>query len=179
MKFLSDLAKEGFSELVGTISSTVEGFTFDKDDKARFIEKMTGDLRAFELKLNENIVELERIDAERVANARALQIEALKQQSWLAKNYLYLLATVVILASLAFGIALMFYTIPEANRRTIEMFFDMFLFAGAMAVMNFFFGSSLGSKQKQEQLAKVDKMDLDETTEFLRTERQRRRSDKK
>ena len=87
-------------------------------------------------------------------DARDLQKSALLQNSWLAKHYLYILASLVILAAIGFGIALIYINIPEKNQRLVEMFADIFLFSGAIMVLNFFFGSSKGSMDKNSMLNK-------------------------
>ena len=92
---------------------------------------------------------------ENTKDARDMQRTAIGSSDWLTRNYLYLLATVIILGAVGFGIALFFVAIPEGNRRMIEMFADLFLFAGAMMVLNFFFGSSAGSKKKTDAMAKM------------------------
>lgn len=91
------------------------------------------------------LVELELADRE---NARALQMAALDQEDLFSKRFVYYLSSFIVVAATAFGILLFWVKVPEANKRMIEMFCDIYLFAGAMAVINFFFGSSLGSKQK-------------------------------
>lgn len=85
-----------------------------------------------------------------VQDARDMQKVALGQSSWLAKHYIYLLGTFILVSATGFGVALTFYVVPEENKRLVEMFADIYLFAGAMAVINFFFGSSIGSKEKDK-----------------------------
>lgn len=92
------------------------------------------------------LAELEQADKE---NARNLQAVALASESWLAQHYLYLLATVVVFAAIGFGVGLMFIIVPEGNKRLVEMFADIFLFGGAVMVLQFFFGGAFRNKQKQ------------------------------
>lgn len=92
---------------------------------------------------------------ENTKDARDMQRVAIQSSDWLTRNYLYLLASLVILSAIGFGVMLCFYTIPEDNKRMVEMFADIFLFAGAMMVLNFFFGSSAGSRKKTDTMAKM------------------------
>lgn len=81
-------------------------------------------------------------------NARAMQMAALDQTDLFSKRYLYYLSSFIIVTATLFGVLLFFVEVPEENKRLVEMFSDIYLFAGAVAVINFYFGSSLGSKQK-------------------------------
>ncbi len=81
------------------------------------------------------------IDVDR-ANARSMQVEIATSEDsgWLAQNFIYLMSTFVLLAATFFGVSLTFVEIPDANRRLVEMFADVFLFAGAVAVLQYFIG---------------------------------------
>lgn len=95
------------------------------------------------------VIELEINDR---SNARAMQIAALQQEDKFSKRFLYYLSSFVILSATGMGIALFFWDIPESNRRLIEMFADIYLFAGAIMVLQFFFGSSKGSQDKDKMM---------------------------
>lgn len=83
-------------------------------------------------------------------DARAMQIEALKQDDKFSKRFVYYLAAFVIISATAFAFGLFFFSVPEGNKRLIEMFADVYLFGGAVMVLAFFFGSS-HSKQNQDR----------------------------
>jgi len=83
-------------------------------------------------------------------DARAMQIEALKQDDKFSKRFVYYLAAFVIVSATGFAFGLFFFTVPEGNKRLIEMFADVYLFGGAVMVLAFFFGSS-HSKQVQDR----------------------------
>lgn len=88
-------------------------------------------------------------------SARKMQIAALQQDSWLAKHFMYLLAAFIILSATAIGIMMFFVEFPDENRRLIEMFADIYLFAGALMVLQFFFGSSKGSSDKNHIISQA------------------------
>lgn len=175
MNPLSDIVKGGFEGLLNTVTDTVDKFTLQKEEKAALIEQFQSSARQFELELNTQIVELERIEAERVANARQMQIEALKQDGWLPKNFIYLLSIFTIVMVVLLGVSLLYVDIPEKNRRMFEMLFDFALTGALAAVFNFFLGSSMGSKRKQDLLTKTQVPTLEDSNEALLTERQRRK----
>lgn len=89
-------------------------------------------------------------EVEDISNARAMQIEALKQDDKFSKRFIYYLSIFVMISATGFGVGLMFFEIPESNRRLIEMFADIYLFAGAIMILQFFFGAShkLGNNTK-------------------------------
>jgi hypothetical protein len=43
----------------------------------------------------------------------------------------------------AFGVMLFFIEVPERNQRLVDMFCDVYLLAGALMVLQFFFGNSV------------------------------------
>lgn len=86
-------------------------------------------------------------------DARDLQKVALQQEDKFSKWFVYILALIVILAAIAFGSMLFFIPVPEENKREIELFSDMFLFGGALMVLNFFYGSSKSSHNKDEAIS--------------------------
>lgn len=114
-----------------------------------------GDNPAAASLLNELMIQKAEIEKELFAleledrqSARNLQVAALAQDSWLAKHFIYILASFIVLSATGIGIAMFFVEFPEHNRRLIEMFADIYLFAGALMVLQFFFGSSKGSSDK-------------------------------
>lgn len=90
-----------------------------------------------------------------VKDARQMQVEALKQDSWLAKHFIYLLSGFIIMAATLFGVMLFYIEFPEENRRMVEMFSDIYLFGGAIMVLNFHLGSSKGSADKNGMIDKM------------------------
>jgi hypothetical protein len=85
--------------------------------------------------------EMEIHNAER-KSARELQVAALGQTDIFSKRFIYYLAAFIVLSSTAFGAMLFFVTVPEENKRLVEMFSDVYLFGGAMLVLSYFFGAT-------------------------------------
>jgi hypothetical protein len=116
---------------------------------------MIAEQKAEALKLMQEFeLELEKIELSDRNSARDLQKTALTQDDKFSKHYLYYLSSFVIVSSTAFGMMLFFVDFPESNRRLVEMFADIYLFAGAVMVLQFFFGSSQSSHDKSKQLFK-------------------------
>jgi hypothetical protein len=97
-------------------------------------------------------VEEFRIVVEDRNKAREMQIAALNQNDLFSKRYVYYLASFIVFSATAFGIGLFFWTVPEENKRLVEMFSDIYLFGGALVVINFFFGSSKSSHDKDDAI---------------------------
>jgi hypothetical protein len=101
----------------------------------------------FERDYELSLIELETDDR---ANARAMQEKALSQNDKLAKLFIYFLAGFILVSATAFGVMLFFVDVPAENKRLVEMFADVYLFAGAIMVLQFFFGGSYKSKSKNQ-----------------------------
>ncbi|HEY8935103.1 MAG TPA: hypothetical protein VIM65_07775 [Cyclobacteriaceae bacterium] len=92
------------------------------------------------------------MEAQDRMNARAMQIEALRQDDQFSKRFIYYFAMLIISAAIVFGVMLFFVPIPEANKRLVEMFCDLFLFAAALTIINYFYGASKLSHDKYASL---------------------------
>lgn len=94
-------------------------------------------------------------DLEDRKNARAMQIEALKSDDKFAKRFIYYYAAAMT-AMVFFVIAMLFFVeIPEDNKRIIDMVMGVIVGTGLAGVFNFFFGSSEGSKSKENAISSV------------------------
>lgn len=146
----------GVDKVIETTGKAIDSiFTNDEERMAKNNElaKIKADAAAeinrhFE-EMSSQALELEKAYLADVQSARTMQIAALNQSDIFSKRYLYYLATGIIGAAIAFGVGLMFVQIPKENQRLVEMFADVFLFAGAMIVIQFFFGSSKSSHDKE------------------------------
>ena len=88
------------------------------------------------------------------ADARALQIAALQQDDLFSKRFLYYFALGICGFSMLIVLLLFFVEIPESNQRIVDMILGVIIGSGLISVINFFFGSSKGSKDKQEFINK-------------------------
>lgn len=91
---------------------------------------------------------------EDVKDARDLQKVALQQDDVFSKRFIYYLAAFVSVSALIVLVMLFFVEIPEENKRIVDMVTGIFIGTGFIQVLNFFFGSSKGSKDKHEVLHK-------------------------
>ncbi|QMU64486.1 MAG: hypothetical protein GKR88_09455 [Flavobacteriaceae bacterium] len=96
-------------------------------------------------------LELMKLDMQDVANAREMQVKIATSQNAtrLSKNFVYYLAGAVSLFTFVIIIMLFFVKIPEGNQRIIDMSIGILVGSGFVAILTYFFGSSQGSKDKQ------------------------------
>lgn len=88
-------------------------------------------------------------------DARDMQKEALKQDDIFSKRFIYYFAAGWSVFSALYLSAITFFTIPEANIRIVDTVTGFLLGSLIAAIIQFFFGSSYGSSEKnksQEEL---------------------------
>ena len=86
------------------------------------------------------------------ADARAMQVQALKQGDKLSKRFVYYFATFWSVAAALYIAFITFGEIPEANIRFADTILGFILGTIIATIVQFFFGSSQGSKDKEETL---------------------------
>lgn len=108
---------------------------------------------AFKQRLVEIDLETIKANLADTENARALQVAALAQDDQFSKRFIYYAAT-GILSFVGLFIALAtFVPIPQANVRFVDTALGFLLGTAASTVIQFFFGSSQQSKQKDSTVA--------------------------
>lgn len=86
------------------------------------------------------------------ASARQMQVEALKQDSYLAKNFVYILAGFWTLAAVVYIGFVTFGTIPDSNVRFADTILGFLLGTVISTIINFFMGTSFSNKLKDESI---------------------------
>ena len=89
------------------------------------------------------------------ASAREMQVEALKQDSWFAKNFVYLLASFWTVATIIYIGFITFGSIPEANVRFADTILGFLLGTVVATIINFFMGTSFSSRIKDESINRL------------------------
>jgi hypothetical protein len=101
-------------------------------------------------------IDLEKLKADyaNTADARAMQIAALNQSDVFSKRFtMYLTAFWSIAAAIYIGF-ITFSVIPDKNTRFADTILGFILGTVIATMLNFWFGSSIGSKEKGEALKK-------------------------
>ncbi len=92
-----------------------------------------------------------------VANARDMQKEALKQEDKFSKRFIYYYAIVWTVFAFAYVASVTFLGVPPESIRYADTIIGFLLGTGMSAIMQFFFGSSHGSKAKDEIVNSITK----------------------
>lgn len=139
---LGGMAVKAMADKLG-VSDTVEAVTqaIQADPEAA-MKLAEIDLKQFQLENEDR------------ASARHMQEVALQQDSWFAKNFIYLFTSVWSVFAMTFFSLASFYTIPEANTRIVDTIIGVLIGTVLTGFFNFFFGSSKGSKDKTDALVR-------------------------
>ena len=86
-----------------------------------------------------------------VANARNMQVEALRQDDLFSKRFIYIFATFWSLFAAGYIAFITFGKIPEDNQRFADTILGFLLGTVVATILQFFFGSSMGSKEKDKR----------------------------
>lgn len=173
----SFLAKKGMdllsSAFKGTVDKGVEKLTetikektgIDIEDIAdeKLTEEQIIKLKDFEQqnqelllshieKMKEAEIEVERIYHEDRKSARLMQIEALKQDDKFSKRFIYVYASIVTILTFGYIFMVTLTKIDPANQRIVDTVLGFLLGVSLSAIIQFFFGSSKGSGDKQNQM---------------------------
>lgn len=130
------------------------------------IKAVTGiDLESKELtskdkqKIMDSQIEIMKIDFEKLKlefdntnSARDMQKVALQQDDTFSKRYVYYLATFWSLVAVGYIFLITFLTIPEANVRFADTTLGFLLGTIVATIINYFFGSSKSSSDKNQLL---------------------------
>jgi hypothetical protein len=113
----------------------------------------------FQVKMQElgfnTLDSLVKAEAADKASARGMQVEALKQEGWLAKNFVYLLASFWTVATIIYIGFITFGSIPEANVRFADTILGFLLGTVIATIINFFMGTSFSSRIKDESINRL------------------------
>lgn len=85
-----------------------------------------------------------------IVDARAMQKVALQQEDKLSKQFIYYFAGVWSLFAMAYVLSITFLAIPEASIRYADTILGFMLGTVIATILQFFFGSSMGSKEKDK-----------------------------
>jgi len=89
------------------------------------------------------------------ANARAMQVEAIKHGDKFSKRFIYYFAAFWSVGAALYIAFITFGSIPESNIRFADTILGFILGTIIATIIQFFFGSSQGSKDKEEALEAV------------------------
>lgn len=149
MNFWDKIFGKKAGEIVANVGVALDDLFTSKEEKEKALLAVQQEVNRHmeELaRMTSGMYELEISDRER---ASRMQVEALHQDDKFSKRFIYYLAGFTIFITACFGLLLCFFTVPEENRRVVEMFADFFFISSTATVFNFFYGSSKTSHDKK------------------------------
>jgi len=157
---LKNIAPTLATAVAGPLGGAAVSALADKFGVADSVEAVakaiSGDPAAAQ-KLAELELEYAKLDNEDRASARAMQIAALQQDDWLAKNFIYIFTSVWSIFAMVYFAFVTFGTVAESGVRMADTILGVLIGTVLTGFFNFFFGSSKGSKDKTDALAKAAK----------------------
>ena len=99
----------------------------------------------------ENETEVLRMAYGDTSNARNMQVEALRQEDLFSKRFIYIFATFWSIFAAGYIGFITFGHIPEDNQRFADTILGFLLGTVVATILQFFFGSSMGSKEKDKK----------------------------
>lgn len=88
-------------------------------------------------------------------DARDMQKEALRQEDTLSKRFIYYFASAWSIFAMIYLVGITFFTVPESAVRFADTTLGFLLATIISGIIQFFFGSSKGSKDKNEITAEL------------------------
>ena len=152
ISFISDLIKDNGEDLVKEGIKKVTGIDLAK--KKELTAEEINAIRLAEVELrNLDFKQLE-LEMENTNSARDMQKTALNQEDTFSKRFVYYYAIVMTVFTFSYIIAITFVPIPESSVRFADTVLGFLLGVGLASIINYFYGSSSGSKSKTEAMLK-------------------------
>ena len=137
----------------GLVVSAIADKLGVKDTVDEVAKAIAGDPEAA-LKLAQIDLETLKTQHANTADARAMQVAALQQSDVLSKRFTMYLTVFWSVAAVAYVGFITFGVIPDKNVRFADTILGFILGTVVATMLNFWFGSSIGSKEKTEALKK-------------------------
>jgi len=144
---LDKLFGSGISEVIKTVGDVVDDLiTTDQEKLELDIKRREQDIREYEIS----------VDNTKSARDRETKINESENASWLTKNAGAILAVGTIVLTFTLFYQILYMDIQD-SRKDIIIYILGALTSQSMSIYNYFFGSSSGSKDKDNQIAKLIK----------------------
>jgi len=135
------LVKKGIKSLTGI---DIESKELTAEDKQKILDSQIEIMKIDFEKL--------KLEYENTNSARDMQKVALQQDDIFSKRYVYYLATFWSIVAVGYIFLITFLTIPEANVRFADTTLGFLLGTIVATIINYFFGSSKSSSDKNQLL---------------------------
>ncbi len=147
--FIKNIFTGGATELIGKVGEVVDNLTLSKEEKETLKIKLIEATNSH----TEKMAALAQAQTDSylkdMDSARQMQIEALKNQDVFSKRFIYYLTLGLVLVALIFDYCFFFVSYPERNHDTLTMIAGVINTGCLMSIVNFYYGSSKSSHDKQ------------------------------
>ena len=146
------------SSIVDSVGKVVDDLNLSAEEKSQIQQKISEEVNRHQEATQRLMLEQLQAELGDTSNARDnnAKIQESEKASWMAKNLPYILGAVMVVAFFVGLLMIMFRSVPESNK---ELFYTGFGLLGGFVstVMNFYFGSSSGSKASSDVLRHIAK----------------------
>ena len=149
MNLISSFVDKGKDKAVDLIK---EKTGIDLNNTKELNQDQINKLKQFETENKKLILDKMELLLKDRQNAREMQIQALQQDSWFAKNFTNLFAAFWSVLSGFYIVFVTFYAIPPANQRFADTILGFLMGTIIASIIGYYYGSSLGSKEKDKKL---------------------------
>lgn len=148
-------AADAASTLIGSVTGLIDEVVTNKEERLKLKLEADKQLYDYTTKMEELAQSAEKTFLEDKQNARDMQKAALMQNDLFSKRFIYYLASFWTAAGIAY---IFFATYAKVeNERVVDTVLGFLLGTILATIINFFFGSSKGSSDKQEILNEITK----------------------
>lgn len=148
---LATLASNGLGLLGDAITKKGTQFVEEKLGIDLSQEATPEAIANWKMAVMQNETEVLRMAYGDIANARNLQVEALRQEDLFSKRFIYYFAIFWSIFAAGYIGFITFGTIPTDNQRFADTILGFLLGTVVATILQFFFGSSMGSKEKDKR----------------------------
>lgn len=143
------------AEIASKVVQAAEIVTGHTDPKAALDAMREDQAKVHELKLK--LIDIYDTESQREAddraNARSMQIAALSQSDTFSKRFVYVFASIWSVFAMLYIIGITFWPIPQDSVRFADTILGFLLGTVIASLFTFFYGSSKGSKDKDDAIA--------------------------
>ena len=145
-------AADAAATLIGSVTTAIDEIVTNKEERAQLQMAAQKQVQDYTIKMEELAQASEKVFIEDKQNARDMQKAALMQNDLFSKRFVYYLAIAVLLFTAIWDYTVFFKTIADTNKDLVMFISGVINTAGFGAIMQFFFGSSKGSSDKQDKI---------------------------
>ena len=140
---LKDLFSSSVGALVDSVGNAIDKNITNKEEKLLLQKEIEKQVQDF-------TVQMEVLNVENTKSAREMQVAALQQDDKFSKRFAYYLAMFWSIVGAGYIIAATWF--PVLNEKMADTVLGFLLGTIVATIINYFFGSSKGSKDKQDFL---------------------------